>query len=59
MNNYWTRLRDVITFLFIWFCLPLYFSYKGTDNFIGAIVTTILIMWIPALYITMYLSRDE
>ena len=52
--NYWTRLRDVVTFLVIWLALPIYLAYKVEDGWLG----TILIMWIPAMIITIYLAEE-
>ena len=58
MSNYWTRLRDIITFLVIWLSLPLYLANKG-EGFEGGAMASITFMWVVALIITAYLSEGK
>ena len=51
--NYWKRLRDMITFLFIWIA-PCTYAVHVTNSHEYYMLT--LITWLPAIFITQYLT---
>lgn len=55
-TTYWTRLRDVITFLIIWIGVP-YFIFIINDY--PEVFAILLITWVPAMLVTDYLNGKE
>ena len=54
--NYFKRLRDVLTFLFIWIVIPSSIYYYIND---ANVFTLLLLTWIPAWLITDYLKDSN
>lgn len=52
--NYWTRLRDVITFIIVWLAIPLYLEQCRDVN--AGVYVLLLLTWIPALFVVIYLN---
>ena len=53
-NNYWTRLRDVLTFLIIFIGPGIVGHIMGYPQAYATVLGT----WVPAIFITEYLAGD-